>query len=1073
MSRDTEPPEDFSGAEEVRVLFAAATYGRADIVASAAKALATKRSVVIGGPVILADELGKARNEAGHALLEVACAHGKVDAVRALLRLGAFPLPRDDAEGEDGEEDVAGPAPWLDNAGACRAAAFAELMQQVAMGEVSRVTSLVALLGECRESDRASFGGDSPLHWAASFGQASAVDALLEAGADVDALNDDGATALHEAAKGGAQRADIITRLLVAGADSGKKITDGKDAGKTPLDVAVGPVIKALLASSAPETRDAPAAAEETNGHEATGSKEQAFPEKIPEISEKGAASDQGAAARCRAPLIWPPPRRCRLLRGADDFELGRSDELVVAVHCSVADIKHQTKAYTTTFAGAVRVLRVELGGRFDVVVCSSLDESEEAPHVRLCCCTRTTAGAESYRIVVSGELADVVAYDGAGLRHAASTLAQLLRFHATSTEDRWSLPALAIDDGPDAAVRGCVLDARSVAAPRAAQLFDDARRLASWRYNTFFVHIDLEGLTALEEEVASQDSLPWHSIDGGDGGIDDLDGDRPLEETLLGAFSLKCERRGARVVPTFDALGASLAGANGFEDIIRGFKASQVSIQNGENASVVAGLVRRIQAIKAGDGSQGVQAVWLWNCSDEATAAASKTLNGSFTLGSIIDGCDGDSTAAARLLRRKSTTGDALIVGGANASRCAALRQAPQLASLVIAARAARAERCGGVIVRSAPCGRAPSAAFPRPLSDATALLGAGLAWRADAGADSPAAGGGRALSQAELESVTAAQLWRLDPPRTRGDVELDDRARRAAAAAAAVVCGRRERKDASADGRGRSLLSECQRGEHWAALTAAGDDDVSAGPEIDYEEGLLWPPTGVYGGGNAMAVASDYVKRLVAAAKDVALDEAKSARLRAHHVRLADLLVCGGLAVRAADSPWKWSHDELGFFFDAEAVAAEAGRTAFERSLQSGALDDMRPDACFSLARRGAADDVATRLRHVSDELHIAVDLLRWMARLQQILVAKARAGGNDTGVLGAVASGTRSDVANRLLELLQRGAAVWARRHAAAKAPMAFAAAPLFLAELTFDLANFKPAEIERLMFAAVAR
>jgi hypothetical protein len=43
---------------------------------------------------------------------------------------------------------------------------------------------------------------------------------------------------------------------------------------------------------------------------------------------------------------------------------------------------------------------------------------------------------------------------------------------------------------------------------------------------------------------------------------------------------------------------------------------------------------------------------------------------------------------------------------------------------------------------------------------------------------------------------------------------------------------------------------------------------------------------------------------------------------------------------------------------------------------------------------------------MRHVSDELHIAVDLLRWMARLQLILVAKARAGGKDANVLAAVA-------------------------------------------------------------------
>ena len=97
--------------------------------------------------------------------------------------------------------------------------------------------------------------------------------------------------------------------------------------------------------------------------------------------------------------------------------------------------------------------------------------------------------------------------------------------------------------------------------------------------------------------------------------------------------------------------------------------------------------------------------------------------------------------------------------------------------------------------------------------------------------------------------------------------------------------------------------------------------------------------------------------------------------------------------------------------------------------------------------------------------DELHVAVDLLRWMARLLQILVARARTDmpGSAEQLVASVPSGTRSDVANRLLELLQRGAAVWARRHAAQRARDAFKASPPFLAQLTFDLANFKPVSI----------
>ena len=103
------------------------------------------------------------------------------------------------------------------------------------------------------------------------------------------------------------------------------------------------------------------------------------------------------------------------------------------------------------------------------------------------------------------------------------------------------------------------------------------------------------------------------------------------------------------------------------------------------------------------------------------------------------------------------------------------------------------------------APC-------FPKPFADATALIGAGLAWRADAGADAPAAGGGRSLGQAELEALTAAHLWRLDPPRRETSAadahDADAPRRRLAAAAAGVVCGRNERRDNNGDGRGTSCL-------------------------------------------------------------------------------------------------------------------------------------------------------------------------------------------------------------------------------------------------------------------------
>ncbi|MFI7698849.1 ankyrin repeat domain-containing protein [Nonomuraea sp. NPDC049480] len=76
-------------------------------------------------------------------------------------------------------------------------------------------------------------GGWTALHWAAANGQAATAELLIEAGADLDAANDDGDTPLTLAARRGAL--GVTQRLLRAGADPAKFDGDGD----TPTDIAV------------------------------------------------------------------------------------------------------------------------------------------------------------------------------------------------------------------------------------------------------------------------------------------------------------------------------------------------------------------------------------------------------------------------------------------------------------------------------------------------------------------------------------------------------------------------------------------------------------------------------------------------------------------------------------------------------------------------------------------------------------------------------------------------------------------------------------------------------------------
>ena len=73
---------------------------------------------------------------------------------------------------------------------------------------------------------------------------------LLEAGADVNARNVDGATALMMAAMHGADSVEVINALIKAGADVNAKTEEGKTALDLARQVGNENVVKVLEAAS-------------------------------------------------------------------------------------------------------------------------------------------------------------------------------------------------------------------------------------------------------------------------------------------------------------------------------------------------------------------------------------------------------------------------------------------------------------------------------------------------------------------------------------------------------------------------------------------------------------------------------------------------------------------------------------------------------------------------------------------------------------------------------------------------------------------------------------------------------
>lgn len=124
------------------------------------------------------------------------------------------------------------------------------LYEAAAIGDAARIRALARATPEA-VAER-SPDGWPPLHLAAYFGHGDAVDALLEARADVRAYatNHEANTALH-AALAGRRDLRIVGRLLTGGADVNARAA----GGYTPLHIAafhddVG-VVEALLAHGA------------------------------------------------------------------------------------------------------------------------------------------------------------------------------------------------------------------------------------------------------------------------------------------------------------------------------------------------------------------------------------------------------------------------------------------------------------------------------------------------------------------------------------------------------------------------------------------------------------------------------------------------------------------------------------------------------------------------------------------------------------------------------------------------------------------------------------------------------
>jgi len=142
----------------------------------------------------------------------------------------------------------------------------------------------------------------------------------------------------------------------------------------------------------------------------------------------------------------------------------------------------------------------------------------------------------QGYHLEVDEDAVRLVGADPAGLRHARATLAQLR--HPANAPDGadGTVPVCRIDDWPDFAVRGVMLDVSRDRVPTMASVLSLVDRLAGWKVNQLQLYMEHTFAYAGHEDV-------WRRAD-------------PFTAEEIGALDAHCRRRGVELVPNQNTLG-------------------------------------------------------------------------------------------------------------------------------------------------------------------------------------------------------------------------------------------------------------------------------------------------------------------------------------------------------------------------------------------------------------------------------------------------------------------------------------------------------------------------------------
>jgi len=373
-------------------------------------------------------------------LLHYAVCNNHNDAIRALLLSGADPGARNEA-GESVLDKV-------DNSALSQLFAD-ELLRAVAASELERISSLLAA-GVKNDVVDSIHTKNSALHWAASFGTEEVIQLLINNNFDINVVNSDGCSPLHDAIQ--RKDAKIVKILLDAGADTTTIAINGKMKGKSPRDMATkNEQLKHLFTS---EDGDDPNMSLQSDQSD-TEDKNSVAPYQTtiqlsPNATETKMATRNKNFKNEKMNMLWPRPKHLHEIDG-DGVSLPPHLQLVVC-HPGPGETVNNVHSLLDVW----QVYRQDINNvgysiSIKSVASSALSVSGQGDiEVGLC----RNMSRDEYSLLISRVRTRVLAGGIPGLHHACQTLIQLLWIYKNE-----HLPQLQIRDKPSLKVRGVLVD--------------------------------------------------------------------------------------------------------------------------------------------------------------------------------------------------------------------------------------------------------------------------------------------------------------------------------------------------------------------------------------------------------------------------------------------------------------------------------------------------------------------------------------------------------------------------------------------------------------------------------------